>query len=140
MRYDIQDLKRLVRDGHTVAASDGERLLTSRERGIRPLVQWLDDGVGLAGFSVADKIVGRAAAMLYVRLGAARVWAQVMSRGGKTVLAAHGIAAECEVETERIINRLGTGMCPMEEAAKGIDDPLEAERALKAKLKQLRGA
>ena len=63
-----------------------------------------------------------------------------MSRGGKTVLAAHGIAAECEVETEMIINRLGTGMCPMEEAAKGIDDPLEAERALKAKLKRLRGA
>lgn len=95
MRYDIQDLKRLVRDGYTVAASDGERLLTSCERGIKPLVQWLDDGLCLAGFSVADKIVGRAAAMLYVRLGAARVWAQVMSRGGKTVLAEHGIAAEC---------------------------------------------
>ena len=75
--------------------------------------------------------------MLYVRLGAARVWAQVMSRGGKTVLAAHGIAAECEVETERIINRLGTGMCPMEEAVEGIDNPLEAERAIRRKLSDL---
>ena len=137
MRYDIQDLKRLVRDGHTVAASDGERLLTSCERGIKPLVQWLDDGLGLAGFSVADKIVGRAAAMLYVRLGAARVWAQVMSSGGKRTLEEHGIAAECEVETERIINRLGTGMCPMEEAVEGIDNPLEAERAIRRKLSDL---
>ena len=137
MRYDIQDLKRLVRDGHTVAASDGERLLTSCERGIKPLVQWLNDGGDFCGFSFADKIVGRAAAMLYVRLGAARVWAQVMSRGGKTVLAAHGIAAECEVETERIINRLGTGMCPMEEAVEGIDNPLEAERAIRRKLSDL---
>ena len=137
MRYDIQDLKRLVRDGHTVAASDGERLLTSCERGIKPLVQWLDDGGDFCGFSFADKIVGRAAAMLYVRLGAARVWAQVMSRGGKTVLAEHGIAAECEVETERIINRLGTGMCPMEEAVEGIDNPLEAERAIRRKLSDL---
>lgn len=137
MRYDIQDLKRLVRDGHTVAASDGERLLTSCERGIKPLVQWLNDGGDFCGFSFADKIVGRAAAMLYVRLGAARVWAQVMSRGGKTVLAEHGIAAECEVETERIINRLGTGMCPMEEAVEGIDNPLEAERAIRRKLSDL---
>lgn len=137
MRYDIQDLKRLVRDGHTVAASDGERLLTSCERGIKPLVQWLDDGLCLAGFSVADKIVGRAAAMLYVRLGAARVWAQVMSSGGKNVLAEHGIAAECEVETERIINRLGTGVCPMEEAVAGVDDPIEAERAIRRRLRDL---
>lgn len=137
MRYDIQDLKRLVRDGHTVAASDGERLLTSCERGIKPLVQWLNDGGDFCGFSFADKIVGRAAAMLYVRLGAARVWAQVMSRGGKTVLAEHGIAAECEAETERIINRLGTGMCPMEEAVEGIDNPLEAERAIRRKLSDL---
>ena len=137
MRYDIQDLKRLVRDGHTVAASDGERLLTSCERGIKPLVQWLDDGLCLAGFSVADKIVGRAAAMLYVRLGAARVWAQVMSRGGKTVLADHGIAAECETKTETIVNRLGTGVCPMEEAVAGVDDPIEAERAIRRRLRDL---
>ena len=137
MRYDIQSLKRLVRDGNTVAASDGERLLTSCERGIKPLVQWLNDEVDLSEFSFADKIVGRAAAMLYVRLGAARVWAQVMSSGGKRTLEEHGVVAECEVETERIINRLGTGICPMEEAVEGIDDPLEAERAIRRKLSDL---
>lgn len=137
MCYDIQSLKRLVRDGYTVAASDGERLLVSRERGIKPLVQWLNDGGDFCGFSFADKIVGRAAAMLYVRLGAARVWAQVMSSGGKRTLEEHGIVAECEVETERIINRLGTGMCPMEEAVEGIDNPLEAERAIRRKLSDL---
>ena len=137
MRYDIQSLKRLVRDGYTVAASDGESLLTSREKGIKPLIQWLDDGRCFAGFSFADKIVGRAAAMLYVRLGAARVWAQVMSSGGKRTLEEHGIVAECEVETERIINRLGTGMCPMEEAVEDIDNPLEAECAIRRKLSDL---
>lgn len=137
MRYDIQSLKQLVRDGYTVAASDGERLLTSCERGIKPLVQWLNDEVDLSEFSFADKIVGRAAAMLYVRLGAVRVWAQVMSSGGKRTLEEHGVVAECEVETERIINRLGTGICPMEEAVEGIDDPLEAERAIRRKLSDL---
>ena len=60
-----------------------------------------------------------------------------MSSGGKRTLEEHGIVAECEVETERIINRLGTGMCPMEEAVEGIDNPLEAECAIRRKLSDL---
>ena len=40
--------------------------------------------------------------------------------------------------TESIINREGSGKCPMEEATENINDPDEAVAAIGAKLKELR--
>ena len=53
-------------------------LLTSKEAGLRPLLTRIREGKDLNGFYAADKIVGRAAAFLYVKLGAAGVYAPVM--------------------------------------------------------------
>jgi hypothetical protein len=39
--------------------------------------------------------------------------------------------------TENIINRSGTGLCPMEEAVKDIDDLKEALAAIQAKVAAL---
>ena len=71
------DLKRACQ---TLAASDctcvlcaGTRCHTSTQRGVAPLLQWLDGGTDLKGFSAADKVVGKAAAFLYCLLGVAAV-------------------------------------------------------------------
>lgn len=61
-----------------------DELLTSKEAGLRPLLTRIREGKDLSGFYAADKIVGRAAALLYVKLGAAGVYASVMSRGRKS--------------------------------------------------------
>ena len=44
------------------------------------------DGVNLQGYSVADLIVGKAAAMLFVKCGIAGVYAKTLSQSGKAVL------------------------------------------------------
>ena len=56
-------------------------MLTSTERGVKPLLQWLDGENRVKGFSAVDKVVGRAAAFLYVLLEVKEVYAGVMSEG-----------------------------------------------------------
>ncbi len=123
----------------TCAFVRGEEMLTSAERGVKPLVALAEEGKRLQGFSCADRVVGRAAALLYVLLGAKEVHAEVLSRAGEEVFKAHKTAYGCDIFTERIVNRAGTGLCPMELATEGISDPAEGFHAIRNKLKELAG-
>lgn len=121
----------------TFAACRGEQVYDSTRRGVAPLLELLDRGVSLAGFSVADRVVGRAAAFLYLRLGAERVYARVMSRPAQQVFADAGVACACEEWVPLIRNRTDTDLCPMEKAVLDIRDKDEAEQAIRRRLKEL---
>lgn len=135
--YDLGSLKELVeRGGFTCAIAKGDRLFTSTLRGIRPLLDLIESGEDFSG-GIADKIVGRAAALLYARLGIAEVYAGVLGEGGLAVLREHNIAAQFGTLAERIINRAGTDICPMERASADISNPDEAFFALKKRADEL---
>lgn len=53
------------------------------------------------------------------------------------VLAAHGITFCYGELTERIVNRTGDGLCPMESATLEETDPARALEKIKAKLQEL---
>ena len=110
---------------------------TATERGVKPLLSWLDSGIALRGFSAADRVVGRATAFLYCLLGVKEVYARVMSRPAAEVLKSHGIAADADKLVDGIINRKGTGPCPFEAAVMDITDAGEALAAIRAKLAQM---
>lgn len=109
----------------------GDIIYTSRKAGIAPLVEFLFSGAGLNGFSAADKIVGKAAALLFALAGAREIYAPVMSGSALPVLRQNGIAFSCDTLTPSIENRAGTGPCPMEKAVAEIDDPAQAFTAIK---------
>lgn len=123
----------LTEGGYTCVLCRGDVFHTATHRGVRPLVDWLDSGLDLRGFSAADKVVGRATAFLYVLLGVRAVHALVMSTPAKEVLVANGICALCDREVSGIINRKGNGPCPFEEAVLDITDPSEALCAIRKK-------
>lgn len=128
---------RLHETDSTCVLCRGEQEVSSTRRGIAPLLEFLDEGMPLKGFSAADRVVGKAAAFLYVRLGVAAVYAGVMSRPAYETLTAHGIAASYGTLTDAIINRAGDGGCPMEQAVWQITDPEEAEQTLRRRLAEL---
>jgi len=101
------------------------------------MLDWLIEGNALAGFSAADKIVGKAAALLFVHAGIANVYGEVMSEAGLAVLKRHNIPCTYGTLTPYIINRRGDGICPMEETVLQIDDPKQALAALLEKRRQL---
>ena len=130
--------KTLGTDGITcIVLKDGAEPLISRIRGVRPVIQWIEEGADLKGAAVFDTIVGRAAGMMYALAGADFVYGRVMSRGGAAELEKAGIAHECGEQVEIIVNRQGTDMCPMEQSVAEITDPREALTALKAKIAQM---
>lgn len=136
---DLERAKRLLSSGgYSCALVRGEVEYSSALKGVSPMLQFLSSGADLRGFSAADKIVGRAAAMLFILAGAKEVYADVMGAQAVDLLAAHGIEASCGELVEEVLNREGTGPCPMEEAVRGIDEPIRALAALVSALERLR--
>ena len=87
-------------------------------------------------------LAGKGRALLVVNPCAGRtkgrLYADLLGKGGRSLLEAHGIPVRFGALAERIINRAGTDLCPMEKATEEISDPEEAERALRKKLEELR--
>ena len=109
-----------------VRTATGE-LLVSNERGIRPPLLWLRENPDmLRGAQVADKVIGKAAALLFAHGGVRSIWAEKMSETARNFLQAAGIVFDYDELVPAILNRDGTGLCPMEQRALGIDKPDEA--------------
>ncbi|MDR2973540.1 MAG: DUF1893 domain-containing protein [Propionibacteriaceae bacterium] len=131
---------------HSCVLCHGEDTLTSDARGIAPLIDWLVAGVTLDGYSAADRVVGRAAALLYAKLDVARVYALVGTQSAQEILITHGIECVMEQVVPRMLNRDHTAGCPMEAAVEGIDDPtiaatrlIESVSAMRARMAEPNG-
>ena len=81
---------------------------------------------------IADKAVGKAAAACMAVGGVQHVYADVMSEPALALLQAHGVKAEYGQLVDHIINRAGTGWCPMEQLSRDIDDPATIIQKVKA--------
>lgn len=142
MTNDLQNARSLLDTGdYTCAVCRDAISYTATERGVKPLLDWLEGGLVLTDFSAADRVVGRGAAFLYCLLGVKEVYARIMSRPAAEVLTAHGIACDADTLVDGIINRKGTGPCPFEAAVIEITDAQEALTAIRKKMAQMnRGA
>lgn len=139
MKHNLKKAKDLlIQNGYTCVLVKEDDILTSTQRGVKPLLEWLEQGLLCRGYSAADKVVGKGAAFLYVLLGVEEVFALVMSKEAQETLLGHGIEATCELCVDRIQNRTHTGYCPMEEAVWNITEPHAALYAIKEKLTELR--
>ena len=137
------DLKKatdiLSQGNYTCVICREDQVLTATERGVRPLLTWLEQGTDLAGASAADKVVGKAAALLYCLLRVKTVHAGVMSKAACRVLEDNGISVTFGKLVDAIENRTKTGMCPMEMATAAVEDPAQAPAAIRKKLAELAG-
>jgi len=90
------------------------------------------------GASVADKVVGKAIALLCVYARVKAVYASTLSRGARKAFAEHSIHVEWDDLVETVLGTDKTETCPFEELAAGIADPVEAYVKLKALQNSLR--
>ena len=132
-----QARKILEAGSYTCVLRKNDTVFTATERGVKPLVDFLQSETNFSGFFAADKVVGRATAYLYVLLGIKELYAQVISQPAAAVLQTYGISVHYNTLVPNIINRAGDGICPFEAAVMDITDPQCAYAAIREKMAQL---
>ena len=112
---------------------DGGVIFATKSQGIRGLLQAIEKlGKQLIGSSVADRIVGRAAAMLCAYFKASSVFAVTISEEGEKMLKENEISYQFENRVPNILNYERTDVCPFEKHVMGLTKPEEAYEKLKA--------
>ena len=122
----------------TIAVVSVDDVFTSHDRGVKPLLHLLTEKKGfLKGSSVADKVIGKAAALLMVLGEIKEVHTLIISEPAIKVFEKHSIPCYYDKKVERIVNRTGDGLCPMESLCLDIDDPQEALAKIKEKISKI---
>lgn len=108
----------------------GEEVRTFTQRGVADLYELLTtDADFLKGSYIADKVIGKGAAALMIKGGVQHVYADVISRPALALLQSFHMDVEYATLTDNIINRSGTGICPVEERClplEELEDMVEA--------------
>lgn len=115
-----------------VLRSPGGETIVFRRRGVVDLFDAVTSHPDfMRGASVADKVIGLGAAFLLVKGGVAEVYAEVISRPAVSKLQDAGISLSYGKTVDHIINREGTGICPVERLTANAESPDEAWKLIK---------
>lgn len=131
---DIDIARRRLKENNLslVIVKGGKVIFESRLHGLTGLIQAIDSlGEHLPSSSVADKIVGRAAALLLIYSHVSDVYATTISLDGLNLLIEGGIRVEYDNLVSRIMNRQGNDICPFEKISLTISSPEEAYITIK---------
>ena len=134
----MEQLKEILHSGSCrgVARSRQGEIRRFERRGVADLFSLVsDEPQFLCGASVADKVVGRGAALLLVKGGVREVYAEVASSGALDVLRRAGVEVSFGREVPNIINRTGTDICPVEKLTAYTSSSDEAYVLIKGFLK-----
>jgi len=116
-----------------VVVKDAEIILETDLRGISGFLEAIKKfGDGLEGTSVADRVSGKAIALLCVYARVNAVYALILSKGAKSVFEKYAIHHEWKELVENILDVKKAGICPFENLATEISNPRDAYRKLKA--------
>lgn len=132
----MQDCKRdlnlaserlLHSDLSVVVAKDGKIIAEKTGFGVGPLFDAIAElGEAMDGASVADRVVGRAAAFLLIHSRVVAVYTPVIGEEAANILRNYGLFVEFAERVPRILNKDKTDFCPMEKLVAGLDSPESA--------------
>ena len=130
---EVAKLRLKERDLTLVIVKQGKVIFETKSQGVSDFLLAIEKfGKGLVASSVADKIVGAAAAMLCAYCEVAAVFAVTISEEGIKVLEDNGISYQFENRVPNILNYDRTDICPFEKIAVGSRNPKEAYVKLKS--------
>lgn len=131
--------KRLYGEGLGLSiVKEGRLVYESASRGLSGFLEAIDRGRPmLEGTSVADRVVGKAAALLCVYVRAKEVYAATLSMEARAVLERHAIRGEWGFLVNSILNVDRAGLCPFESMVAGISSPRVAYERLRVRCGRL---
>ena len=124
--YELKNI--LLKENHTIVIYKSDAsVVVSDDRGVAPLMKLLNENKEqLCDSMIADKVIGKAAALLMVYGKVKEVFTPTISVPAIEVFKNHNVKITYDKVVERIINRKGDGLCPMETLCLNVDNPEEA--------------
>lgn len=112
--------------GYSCVIAHGDCIRTFTQRGVADLYDLLvKEPDFLKEASIADKVIGKAAATLMVLGGIKEIYTHIISRPALQLLQEAGITVSCDEVVDHIINRDRTGWCPLEQASRDLHSAKE---------------
>ena len=125
----MQDLEIAKKELHEkkltlVIAKNGQILFQTNSHRVSGFIRAIDTlGIQLKNASLADRVVGKALALLCVYAGIKEVYADVLSKKAQTLFEENRVAFQWEHLVDNILDLNKIGVCPFEKAAARISDP-----------------
>lgn len=114
---DIELAKQILNNDNKtiVIVKDGKVIFTSENKGIKPVYEAFNELKDeLKGSSVSDKVVGKAASMIYKHADIKELSTKLISQNAVDILKNTSIVFEYQKLVSYIKNREQSGMCPIE--------------------------
>lgn len=106
-------------EGCSCVITDGKNFRTFHQRGVKDLYDLLNSEPKiLHNAFIADKVVGKGAAALMIVGGIESLYADTISKAAIGLFEKYDIAIQFGKSVPHIINRAGTGFCPIESLCK----------------------
>ncbi|MEM1557582.1 MAG: DUF1893 domain-containing protein [Thermoproteota archaeon] len=122
-----------------VIVKAGKLVYETREYGVIGIIKAIENhGEELVGASAADRVVGRAAAMLCRHAGIVAVYADVISEPGLKTLRESGIIIEYSKLVPEILDKNRKDKCPFEKLVADCRNEEECYRKIKEYLNPIR--
>ncbi len=138
---DLEIAKKQLNDKElTLAiAKNGQIIFQTDSHRISGFIYAIDTlGTQLNGASVADRVAGKALALLCVYAEINEVYADVLSKKAQALFEENNVACQWKQLVDNVLDLTKTNMCPFEKAAEGISDPKDAYSIFKALLEKMK--
>lgn len=135
---DLETARIRLKEGNLslVIAKNGKIIFETRSHGLRGFLQAINLlDKELAESSIADRIMGRTAALLSVYSNVSAVFAVTISKEGIKMLEDNNIPYQFESCVPKILNSKGDDMCPFEKLTITLTNPAKAYSKLKSLIK-----
>jgi hypothetical protein len=132
---DLETAKRGLSERHLTLSvvKDGHVIFESKTHGVSGFMEAVEEFKdGLDGASFADRVVGKAIALLCVYVNAGAVYAATISKAAKALLEENSVYLEWDGLVENILGADKSKTCPFEQLVDRITDPSDAYRKLKS--------
>jgi hypothetical protein len=141
---DLQTAKTLLTQKHLtlIIVKNGETLFETTSHRITGFLNAIEQlGAKLEKASVADRVAGKAIALLCIYAGIRAVYTETLSKTAKEIFEKHGVTCEWKELVDNILDENKSDTCPFEKEAAAVTNPEEAYerfKVLQQKLKACR--
>lgn len=132
----INDLKKILFDEKLACIIEQNGVIYKETaKGVLPIVNHYEAG-HLKDAVIVDKVIGKASA-LFMLLGRPKaIHGMVISEPALEIIKKSGVPYSYDEVVENIINREGTGLCPMESSVIGESDLQKGAEIILCKMKK----